>query len=149
RDIPAGTFRIRTASAGCYWERLRGFSGSLDDVISNDFTNVTAVVTISPSDAGFHTAGCGTWTNDLHRITPSLSGPLTGGEYILGIDMAAGRWRSSAGNGCYWERVSGFGGTLNEIIANDFTNSPAIVDVASSDRGFHASEGCGTWTKIG
>ena len=34
------------------------------------------------------------------------------------------------------------------IIANDFTETTTVVDVAASDVGFH-SEGCGTWTYLG
>ncbi|GAA4226159.1 hypothetical protein GCM10022254_10270 [Actinomadura meridiana] len=61
-DIKPGTYRTTTAE-GCYWSRLRGFSGKLADVIANDFTQAsTAVVTIKKSDAGFTAKKCGTWT---------------------------------------------------------------------------------------
>jgi len=75
--------------------------------------------------------------------------PFRGGTYIVGTDIAPGTWRSSGGPGCYWERESGFSGTLDDIIANDLTNSPAIVTISSSDKGFEAGAECGTWTKIG
>ena len=149
-DILSGTYRTRSNRASCYWERLSGLGGTLDEIISNDFTNVSAIVTISPTDVAFHTdSDCGTWTNDLSRITPSTTSPFPGGTYIVGTDIAAGVWRSSAASGCYSERLSGFGGTLDEIISNDFTNSIATVSISASDRGFHATENCGTWTKIG
>ena len=62
--------------------------------------------------------------------------------------MAPGTYRSSLGDGCYWARLSGFGGTLNEIKANDYrTGGRAIVTIKSSDKGFTSSR-CGTWTKI-
>ena len=108
---------------GCYWERLRGFSGSFDDIIANDITNVSAIVTVSPTDKGFHTSGCGTWTSNLSPITSSPSAPLLGGTYIVGSDIAPGTWKSSGGSGCYWARLSGFSGTIGNIIANDFTNA--------------------------
>jgi hypothetical protein len=38
---------------------------------------------------------------------------------------------------------------LDEIVANDFTDSTSIVEIAASDVGFLAEAGCGTWIKIG
>jgi hypothetical protein len=81
------------------------------------------------------------------------AGPLTSfgtGQYLVGTDIAAGRYYSSPSNGCYWERESGLGGTLAEIIANDFINFNAgqwIVDIAPSDRAFKTQSQCGTWFK--
>ena len=45
-DISPGTYRTRSAVSSCYWERLRGFSGDLDDIIANDFSSGFQVVTI-------------------------------------------------------------------------------------------------------
>lgn len=146
-NIGAGTYRTRSNVSGCYWERLSGFSGSFDDIISNDFTNVSAIVTISPRDKGFHTSGCGNWT-PLSPITKSRFAPFGGGTYVVGTDIAPGTWRSSGGADCYWERESGFSGTLDDVITNDLLDTPAIVSIATTDRGFKATEDCGTWIKI-
>jgi hypothetical protein len=148
-NLPARTYRTRSSHAGCYWERLSGFGGSFGEIIANDFTNVSAVVTISATDKGFHTQDCGTWSSDLSRITSSPTAPFGGGEYIVGTDVAPGTWRSSGGTNCYWERLSGFGGTFDQIIANGLSNTPSVVTISATDRGFHATEDCGTWTKIG
>ncbi len=148
-DLPAGTYRTRSNSSGCYWERLSGFGGSINEILANDFTDVNAVVTVSASDKGFRSSGCLSWTNDLSRVTASTVAPFGGGTYIVGTDIAAGTWRSSGGSSCYWERVSGFSGEFGQIIANDFTNAIVIVTVKSTDKGFHAAKQCGTWTKIG
>jgi hypothetical protein len=59
-DIAAGTYRASN-SGDCYWERLRGFSGSLGDIIANSFAGST-IVTIQPSDVGFESERCGNWT---------------------------------------------------------------------------------------
>ena len=58
-DISPGTWRA-DAPEGCYWARLRGFSGAMGDLIANE--NGNAVVTIAPSDMGFASHRCGTWT---------------------------------------------------------------------------------------
>jgi hypothetical protein len=146
-NIPAGTYRTRTPSSGCYWERLSGFSGSTSDIIDNNFTNVPDVVTISPSDLGFETDGCSTWTSDLSAITRSPTGPFSDGYFILGTDVAPGTWVAPGGPNCYWERLAGFSGDFSQIIANNFGGGQQIVSIGPGDAGFH-SESCGTWTKI-
>jgi hypothetical protein len=105
------------------------------------------VVTIAPSDVGFESNGCGTWSADLAAVTTSTSEIELDGTYIVGTDVAAGTWRSTGGDLCYWARLSGFGGTLNDIVANDNAHGgPAIVTIAGSDIGF-ATSGCGSWSR--
>jgi hypothetical protein len=142
-DIVAGTYRTREDSGACYWERLSGFSG--DDTIANELTDYVTIVTIASSDAGFKTEDCGTWTNDLSRITESTTtfGP---GLFMVNVDIKPGRYRSTGGDGCYWERLKNFGG--DGTIDNDFLDGPTVVDIRSTDKGFK-SEDCGTWSRIG
>jgi hypothetical protein len=148
-DIHPGTYRAANPSQGCYWERLSGFSGEFGDLIANNFTDAPDVVTIAPTDAGFSSDGCGTWTPDLSPITSSATAPFGEGKFIVGVDVAPGTWRNSDSSaGCYWERLSGFGGEFGDLIANDFGNSIQVVTIAPTDAGF-SSRGCGTWTKIG
>jgi hypothetical protein len=67
----------------------------------------------------------------------------------VGTQIAAGRYYAAPASGCYWERESGTGGTLAEVIANDFVGFSApqwIVDILSSDKAFKSSS-CGTWFK--
>jgi hypothetical protein len=63
-DIEAGTYRAN-AKMGCYWERMRGFSGdTLKDIISNGVSasDGPVTVTIKKTDLGFKSQLCGTWT---------------------------------------------------------------------------------------
>jgi hypothetical protein len=80
--------------------------------------------------------------------TPKIAFP--DGTYRVGTDIVSGTYRSTASSsaGCYWERLKGFSGTLDDIIANYLGISPTIVTIASTDVGFH-SDGCGGWEKIG
>jgi hypothetical protein len=146
-DIRPGTYRTRTGSNGCYFARLKGFSGSLDDVLANDNPQGPAVVTILATDRGFQSDACATWTADLSPLVKGSSfGP---GDYIVGTDLEPGTYRDSGpGQSCYYARLSGFTHALSDVIANNNTTSPAIVTVAPSDRGF-TSAGCGAWTRIG
>ena len=145
KDIQPGTYRTRTASPGCYWARLSGFGGTVGEIIANDNTDGPAVVTIATSDKGFQSQSCGTWTQDLSQITTSKTS-VSDGTYIVGTDLLPGTYRNTGVQGCYWARLSGFGGSLDEVIANDNTDTAAIVTISASDKGFQ-SKGCGTWTK--
>jgi len=148
-DIPPGTYRTRANANGCYWERRSGTSGDISEILENDSTNVSAIVTIAPTDQAFKSEHCGTWTQDLSPITRSRTAPFNGGTYLVGKDISAGTWRSSGGDGCYWERLRGFSGSADDIIDNDFADGAAIAAIERTDRGFHATERCGTWTRIG
>jgi hypothetical protein len=147
QDIPAGTYRTRADASGCYWERLSGFSGEFDDIEANEFTNFHTVVTVSASDAGFKSDGCGTWTSNLSAITSSPTAPFGSGTWIVGTDIAAGTWRAPGGDGCYWERLSGFSGTFDDLVTNDFGPTSPTVTIESGDAGFK-SDDCGTWSKV-
>ena len=69
------------------------------------------------------------------------------GNYTVGKDIQAGTYRTRVGSsGCYYSRLSGFSGELTDIISNENTDSPAIVTIASTDKGFKSNR-CGTWTQ--
>lgn len=58
-DITPGTYRS-TGTGLCYWARLSGFQGGLSEIIGNG-NDSPEIVSISPSDVGFETRGCGRW----------------------------------------------------------------------------------------
>jgi hypothetical protein len=79
--------------------------------------------------------------------TPRVA--FSDGTHRVGPDIVAGTYQSAAtADSCYWERLRGFGGTLDDVIANYFGSSPTIVTIAPTDVGFRSSS-CGGWTKIG
>jgi hypothetical protein len=146
-DIQPGTYRTRSGADGCYFARLKGFGGGLDDLIANENTNDPAVVTIAATDKGFQSTRCARWTQDLSAITTSQTS-FGNGDYIVGTDIAPGRYRSSGREGCYYARLRGFGHTLDDLITNENTNDAAVVTIAATDKGFESAR-CATWTKIG
>ena len=145
KDIQPGTYRTRMGSPGCYFARLSGFGGTVDEIIANANTDNPAIVTIAASDKGFQSTNCGIWTKDLSAITTSKTS-FSDGMYIIGTDIEPGTYKSSGQQGCYYARLSGFEGTVDEIIANANTNTAAIVTISASDKGFQ-SDSCGTWTR--
>jgi hypothetical protein len=144
-DVRPGTYRLREPASLCYWARLKGFGGSLNDIIANGNVSDYGVVTIRPSDQGFETAGCGTWSKDLSQVTSSKV-RFGEGTFIVGTDLRPGTYRSSGGDLCYWARLRDFRGQLGSIIANDFGEGRTIVTIKSSDEGFE-STGCGEWVR--
>jgi hypothetical protein len=146
KDIKPGTYRTRHDSDGCYFARLKGFGGTVEDIIANENTDARAVVTIAATDKGFQSENCDQWSSDLSAITTSKTS-FGDGDFIVGTDMVAGTYRNDGTSGCYYARLRGFGHTLDDIIANNNTDTQAIVTIATSDKGFE-SQNCGTWTKI-
>ena len=83
---------------------------------------------------------------------PTPQAPRTsfgGGTWLVNIDIAPGRYFTNPSSGCYWERLSGTGGTTAERLANEFigfNSAQEIVDISSSDYAFTSSD-CGTWSR--
>lgn len=61
-DISPGTYLNAGLTERCYWVRLSGFSGTVEDIIANDNPQGQAFVTIDSSDKAFTSYKCGTWT---------------------------------------------------------------------------------------
>jgi hypothetical protein len=148
QDIAPGTYRGNLDGDFCYFARLSGFSGELGDIIANGNTTSPEIVTIAPTDAGFKSERCGDWSEPLAPITSSPTAPLEAGTYAVGLDVAPGTWSAPGGESCYWQRMSGFSHTLDDIIANDVGGASPVVTIAEGDIGFN-SNGCGTWTRQG
>ena len=147
RDIRAGTYR-NTGGEYCYWERLSGFSGEFGDILANGtIESVRGVVTIKATDMGFSSQDCGEW-RVVGAIGKGAVAVFADGTHIVGLDIQAGTYRNTGGEYCYWERLSGFSGDFDEIIANGILEGVrGIVTIRDSDRGF-GSQGCGKWEAV-
>ncbi|GAB3188065.1 hypothetical protein [Nesterenkonia suensis] len=61
-DIQPGTYRMNLeGDRSCYWARLSGLSGELNDIITNDNVSGQGFVTIAESDVAFETSRCSEW----------------------------------------------------------------------------------------
>ena len=95
-----------------------------------------------------HTSGVNTMSITARGVVRGPRTQFTSGTHLVNTDIAAGRYFSDPTSGCYWERLSGLGGSLSEIISSEFIGYNAgqwIVDVAGSDRAFKTDPSCGTW----
>lgn len=83
------------------------------------------------------------------QTTPEPTSPAGFGEgtQIVGDDIRPGTYRSPGGDSCYWERLAGFSGEFDDIIANGFADTNPVVRIRASDAGFH-SERCGRWRLV-
>ena len=151
-DIAAGRYFSDPPQSGCYWERQRGFSGTLGDIIANDFIGynpVQYIVDILGSDLAFEgDPECGTWFRDSPRHGAQSSIPP--GVWLVGAQIAPGTYQISSGPGCYWERLRHFQHQgVSGVIANDFSSNARtqFVTISGSDAGFNNDGDCGTWTR--
>ena len=68
------------------------------------------------------------------------------GDFIVGKDVAPGRWRAESVTNCYWARLREFSGEKKDIIAEGAKASgDVIVTILPTDKGFTSTAGCGTW----
>jgi hypothetical protein len=141
-DIAPGVWRSTGPGAQCYWER----TNITQDILDNDLDFAGGAVTIRPDDFEFYARGCGIWTMLDTNNLPALPADKQraakkDGVYIIGLNMAPGRWRSNGlGKSCYWEKST----VTQEIIDNHLGVASVIVEIAPSDFEFKA-HGCGVW----
>jgi hypothetical protein len=145
RDVAPGTYRSRGGD-GCYWARLRSFSGGVNAILANANPSGPTLVTIKRTDKGFESSSCATWTSNLSRITKSKT-RFGEGAFIVRTDIAPGTYRSRGGNGCYWARLRSFSGGVTSIIANANPTGASVVTIGRTDKGFESSS-CATWTRF-
>jgi hypothetical protein len=60
-DIVPGTYQT-AGGADCYWGRLSGFGAEPDDITDAYIGDEPQIVQILPTDVGFESSDCGTWT---------------------------------------------------------------------------------------
>jgi hypothetical protein len=122
-------------------------------------SSITSVATVSAGGlVTFQAAGDtdvvavyqGKSSGQTIRLQPA--GPRTtfgSGQYLVGKDIAPGRYFADPpSSGCYWERERGLGGSVSDILANDFVGFNAgqlIVEILPGDLAFKTDADCGTW----
>ncbi len=136
-DIEPGLLRFQSFDS-CYWERLSGFGGSFDEIITNG-NHHYGVVEILESDAGFSISSCDALVGGLDSpvaTSEDLSWFMPG-SYIFEVgddSLVPGRYKLSGS--CYWARLAGFSGDFDDLIANNNVDGDFIVDIQPSDAGF-------------
>ena len=124
---------------------------------------VSGNTTVATVDSAGNVTGLRVGGFDLRATAEGVTGRMTGlrvepppgpatsfgaGTWLVNEEIAPGRYYTNPTRGCYWERLSGLGGTSADRITNEFigfNSGQEIVDVASSDRAFKPDAECGTW----
>ncbi len=134
----------------CFWSRMSGFTGQLEDLLASDVAVGHAVMTLNDYDAGFYSDGCEEWVSadavlaDYQRFAQRSFGD---GVYIVGTNIAPGTYvaNGSEDETCYWSRLTGFDGDFFTRLTLYASEGQAIATIIDSDVGFR-SLGCGTWS---
>lgn len=116
-----------------------------DDTASSSPTaTVTADPTATPTVTATATA---TVEATVTAPPPPPEAAITGdGIFIVGEDIEPGTYEANADDFCYWARLSGTSGELDDIIANGNGPGHIVVTIKESDKAFETT-GCGDWAK--
>jgi len=136
-DIQPGIY-VGQAGEGlfgsCYWARLSGLTGGLEDILANDNAQGLFYVEVLATDKAFETK-CELLPIDQVPARGEFLTTLTTGTYLVGRDIEPGIYRGQVGDNesCYWARLSGVTGELEDIIANDNAIGQFYVEVLPTD----------------
>ena len=149
QDIQPGRYIATPPDRFCYWERLSGLGGTIDDVIVNDLLiSHHLIVEIVPTDAGLNSQGCAGWRPYTPPPEPETS--FGDGDWLVGSDIVAGtyRTRNDFANGpppCSWERANGFTHDHDEIVDHDLPpDGPIVLELHDGER--FSTSSCGFWS---
>ena len=139
QDIDPGTY-VGIAGTGvldtCYWARLQGVSGALDDILANDNAMGQFYIEVLEGD-GYLETRCQITSLAAWPEPSELPESLQPGTYMVGRDIAAGTYRGEAGeevlDTCYWARLQGVSGALDDILANDNAMGQFYIEVLEGD----------------
>jgi hypothetical protein len=70
------------------------------------------------------------------------------GTYLIGTDIPPGRYRADGASSCSWQRLSDLTGDYDAVLAWEFPDGQAYVEVLPTDVAF-ATDDCGTWSRTG
>jgi hypothetical protein len=149
-DVRPGRYAAPTGTGSkCSWQRLSSQTGPNNVLAEGTVEGAgQAVIDIIQGDKFFNSTGCGTWTGYVAPTQPDTT--LETGQWVVGPagkgQAAPGTYRTIGAADCKWQRLTGFSGEPDEVLASGDATSPSTVQLAPTDVGF-SSSGCPTWTK--
>ena len=128
---------------------MSGLSGELDDIISNEASaRGPVLVEIHDTDIAFEFKGSGEWIQVDESYQPQVATSFGPGWWLVGVDIEPGLYRTEE-RVRYFARLSGLGGELDDILANEAgIEGPVVVEVTESDVAFE-TKGDATWSLVG
>jgi hypothetical protein len=145
-DIEPGIYR--TTGEISYFARLSGLTGEFSDIIANEASPPPPVlVEIKSSDVAFESRGSGQWTMIDNSYQPIPTTSFGAGWWLVGIDIHPGIYRTEKRVN-YFARLSGLGGQIQDIIANEIPpQGPVVVEIKATDLAFQ-SRADGFWSIV-
>ena len=144
-DLQPGIYAGRAGQgilSSCYWARLKGASGGLEDLLANDNAVGQFYVEVLPSDRFLETA-CNIVPLDALPPPAEKLTKIPAGTHIVGRDISPGMYQGEGGadilSSCYWARLGGLSGEADDLIANDNAVGQFFVDVAPTDKALAAN----------
>lgn len=112
-----------------------------DTTTTTEATTTTAQATSTVPETTTTTAPPTTTTTGQPEPEPAFGA----GTHVVGEDIQPGVYETGIlgegiFDGCYWERLAGFSGEFDDIIANNNAVVHDVVEIAATDAGF--SSGC-------
>jgi hypothetical protein len=150
--IQPGTYRLYSkGSESCAWNR---YGATQADYRGSEAASGPMVMTIRPGDGivTMWSAGCWLAVGDLSPLQRHPEAAFGPGSYMVHRDVRPGTWRSAVtAGGCEAMTLKSFDGSFGapDERWNLFGPGQVTVTIDSNDLGFYASDGCGTWTRIG
>lgn len=96
--------------------------------------------------------GSDSGSKDSEKKDQKDNGALTSGVYVVGEDVKPGTYRTdgppedSMAPMCYWARLAGTSGELDDIIANGNIEGSSVLTVESSDTALELTGDC-EWSR--
>ena len=145
-EVQPGLYSV-SGGGDCEWGRLGAFTGNYDDKLGSGFSYGRTIVEILDTDMGFVSNECGEWTPlDISALSPvSIVGA---GTWVVDAEIRPGLYSAPGRDFCYWERLSSFQGSQDDVIEYGSPDEVAIVEIEATDVGFR-TENCGEWTRMG
>ncbi len=114
-------------------------------------TTTLAAETTSTSESAPTTTTTTVPTTTSSTAPPGPEPAFGSGIQVVGEDVQPGIYETGflgddLFDGCYWERLAGFSGEFDDIIANNNAVGHDVVEIASSDAGF--SSQCDAWYEL-
>lgn len=155
RDIEPGLY-VSTVPPGsgsgtCSWERIEDVEARYAVPVAGNEgpAGAQVVVEILESDSGFRSSGCGEWRP--YAPPDSVSTSITSGTWLVGTDIAPGRYRSKgpaeASKSCEWSRQRGLSNSFFDIVESGQARGSVTVTIAPEDVSFTSSS-CADWTPV-
>lgn len=137
-EISSGKWLSDRPGDGCYWAKL-----DKNQVIIEQYFGHAGLITIEPEVYEIMMDQCGTWEFTIPQ--DDVTAPKVDGYYIVGIEIAAGKWESNGtGAECYWARIA----VTQSVIENHDGLAGGTMIIQPGDY-MVEMEGCGTWEFAG